>query len=101
MSQQHCIIEIREGDTVRVHSGVSRRNNRPYQITKQEGWYHDKKAPYPTRIEVALEDGQVPYAPGFYTVDFQHSVYVDRFDSLQLGRLLLMRQTPKAVEKTA
>lgn len=101
MSQQNCIIEFRDGDTVRVQSGISRRTQKPYNITKQEGWFHDKKSPYPTRVEINLEDGQPPYAPGLYTIDFTNSVFVDRYNSLSLGRLLLMRQAPKAVEKVS
>lgn len=94
------VIEIRDGDTVRIQSGTSKRTGKAYSIRKQEAWYHDKKAPYPSRIEVNLEDGQPAYVAGLYIVDFDHSVYVDRFGSLQLGRLILMRQASKA-EKVA
>lgn len=55
--------------------------------------------PYPQRItlNIDIEKGQKPYAPGFYTV-CPSSVYVDRFNSLTLGRLKLV---PLAAPATA
>lgn len=97
----NLIIEIREGDSVRTQSGTSNRTGKPYSIRKQEGWFHSKTEPYPSKVELNLADNQPPYAPGLYQIDFDQSVFVDRYNSLQLGRLQLQRQAPKEVSKAS
>lgn len=53
--------------------------------------------PYPQRItlNIDVDKGAAPYAPGFYMVD-PSSFFVDRFNSLQLGRIKLKPITAQA-----
>jgi len=55
--------------------------------------------PYPQRItlNINVPEGQSPYAPGFYMLD-PACFFVDRFNSLQIGRL---RLKPFAAQATA
>lgn len=71
------------------------------QLLEQEAYaetYGDNgKHAYPSRITLNLESNEKPYPPGVYTVD-PASLYVDRFQKLQLGRL---RLTPVAATRPA
>lgn len=51
--------------------------------------------PYPQRIvlNIDIDKGAKPYAPGFYTV-CPSSMFVDRFNSLTVGRLKLVPVPP-------
>lgn len=53
--------------------------------------------PYPQRItlNIEIEKGQQPYAPGFYMLD-PSVFFVDRFNSLQIGRIKLKPITAQA-----
>ena len=91
------MIKIEVIDTnVQVQSGTSNRNGRPYTIRKQEAWAHLFGQRYPTKIEISLEDGQLPYQPGQYQLSAE-SLYVGKFARLEVGRVKLV----PLVQKTA
>ena len=77
-------IEIDSPD-VDVRSGTSK-NGQPYSIRNQNAWLHNGKK-YPTEFKVRLQDGQVAYPVGKYTVD-PSSFYVDQYGSLSLRTVL-------------
>lgn len=90
-------IEISK-DTVETRSGISAKTGKPYSMREQEAYAHTvgrdgHPAKYPQRIKITLQDNQVAYPVGLYTVA-PESFYVDRFDSLTLG--LVLRPLPVA-----
>lgn len=92
------VIEIQGTSGVRIQSGTSKRTGNPYSIRKQEAWYHNGSDPYPTRIEINLDDNQPPYNPGLYELDISRSVMVDRYSSLTFGKLFLLPAKPKDIK---
>lgn len=96
-------IEIFSTD-VETKSGVSARTNKPYSIREQEAYAHvcDKDGTpckFPVKVRLNLEATQVAYAVGTYTLAPQ-SLFVDRFDNLQIGKLAL-RSAPAAPASAA
>lgn len=83
------VIEIHPNAEVRTQSGTSK-NGKPYSINKQEGWLHNFRDPYPTKINIALQANATPYAPGTYEINLVDSVMVDRYGELTFGRLTLV-----------
>lgn len=77
----------------------------------QQSTFHEQEAyayttdregnlrPYPERIvlNIEVQDGQQPYAPGNYQPD-PSCLYVDRFGSLTLGRMKLRPLAPAQVK---
>lgn len=65
-----------------------------YAFTTDE---NGQPRPYPQRITLNIDvpRGQQPYAPGYYMLD-PSCFFVDRFNSLQLGRLRLKPITAQA-----
>lgn len=97
--KNRLVIEIQPNAEVRTQSGTSR-NNKPYSINKQEGWLHNGRDPYPTKISIALQNNATPYAPGLYEISLPESVMVDRYGELTFGRLTLV-PAPKPEQKVA
>lgn len=87
-------IEIKSGQTV-TREGTSK-SGRPYKLVEQRGWLHGSKD-YPTEVSFVLENGQLPFAPGFYVADAS-CVEVDRFGA---PALRLNRMKPEARAKVA
>ncbi len=91
-------IEIKSTN-ISTRTGMSKRTNQPYTMRSQEGWalLHSSAGPqpYPTRIELNLEEGQPPFQPGTYMLD-PASLYVGQFSKLSLGRLLLSPVSAKS-----
>lgn len=83
-------VEIQPNAEVRTQSGKSPRTGRDYSINKQEGWLHNGRDPYPTKIMIALQQNATPYAPGDYEINLSESVIVDRYGELAFGRLTLV-----------
>lgn len=65
------------------------KNGKPYSITTQTG-YADTGKRYPSEVRIRLQDGEKPYAPGEYCIDFEKSVYVGAFDRLALSEELVL-----------
>lgn len=87
-------IEIQSAE-FQVQSGTVKNGSRAgqsYSIRKQDVWVHLEGQPYPIRAVVNLEDNKPPYQPGFYKLD-EKSFFVDRFNSLTLGRLALVPES--------
>ena len=80
-------IEI-QTDAITTRSGTSAAG-KPYTIRSQEGWLHTAGAPYPTRLEINLDDNQPPHSPGHYDVA-EESFFVDKYRRLSVGRLKLI-----------
>jgi len=78
-------IEIKSGETV-TREGTSK-SGRPYKLVEQRGWLHGAKD-YPVEVSFLLDNGQLPFAPGFYTAGAE-CVVIDRYGSasLQLNRM--------------
>lgn len=71
------------------------KQGQPIVFHEQEAWAHTTDAngnphPYPQRIILNIDQdkGQQPYQPGIYTLA-PESLFVNRFNSLQLGRAKL------------
>lgn len=80
-------IEFKNNET-ESFSGTSQKTGKPFKITKQVGWFHGKD-PYPAKVEVMLKDDQRPYSAGFYRVDVDSSLYVDRNNRLAISPVLI------------
>lgn len=74
-------------DSTEVHtkSGISQRNQKPYEIREQGAWLHTG-GKFPVACRIPLERDQPPYAPGDYEITTPLSV--GRFESLQVNRNL-------------
>lgn len=77
-------------DNTETHtkSGTGK-NGKPYSITTQTG-YADMGKRYPSEVRIRLEDGDKPFPPGEYTIDFEKSVFVGAFDRLALSEELVL-----------
>jgi len=80
-------IEFKDNKT-ESFSGTSKKTNKPFSITKQVGWLHGTEA-YPVKVEIMLKDEQKPYSRGFYRVDADSSIYVDRNNRLAISPVLI------------
>lgn len=52
-------------------------------------------APYPEKVSIGLDKDQGPFPVGFYTLALE-SLYVGRFDKLQVGKIKLKPLTVAA-----
>jgi hypothetical protein len=80
-------IEI-QNDAVTTRAGVSAAGKN-YSIRNQEAWFHQVGVPYPTRIELSLDNNQAPWSVGEYSLD-EKSFFVDKYRRLSVGRLKLI-----------
>ena len=87
-------IEIKSAET-RYVNGVSKASGKPFQFYKQDAYAHLKDEPYPVRVEISHDKAEQAYQPGMYHI-LPESLYVDRFNSLTLGRLKLAPVAAKA-----
>ena len=90
-------IEIKSADTnprdITAKSGPNAGRQMTFHEQDAYAFTSDENGtprPYPQRIilNIDRQKGQQPYAPGMYLV-CPSSVFVDRFNNLQLGRLKL------------
>jgi len=59
-------VEIASEPVIPGKSGISQKTNKPYTIpTKQKAYMHGV-ARYPVEFEVAVQEENGPYRPGFY-----------------------------------
>jgi hypothetical protein len=72
----------------RQKSGMSKAQ-KPFSFRVQTAYAHLHGKPYPVQIEVTLDDSATPHPVGSYTLG-EESYYVNRFGSLELGRLQLV-----------
>lgn len=77
-----------ETTIVDTKTGTSAKTGKPYCIREQEAWMYGydrdgKPHPHPQRIRLTLDDDQVPYAVGKYTL-CPSSIYVDRFNQIAI-----------------
>jgi hypothetical protein len=87
----HIEIKTTEIDSF---SGNSKKDGKPFSIRSQIAFAHtfDKhgaKFPYPQQIKIQLEDDQLAFPIGNYTIAPQ-CLYVDKFGGLKMGRLALV-----------
>ncbi|MBK9394262.1 MAG: helix-destabilizing protein [Uliginosibacterium sp.] len=85
-------IEILVGAATK-RSGTSK-GGKPYEMIEQEAWAHvcdqqGNPAPYPSRIVLTLENNQMPYPAGHYTLH-ESCFYVGDYQKLTLGRVRLV-----------
>jgi hypothetical protein len=85
-------IEITSTET-RQKSGMSK-SQKPFSFRVQTAYAHLHGKPYPVQIEVTLDDAAPAHAVGSYTLG-EESYYVNRFGSLELGRLQLVSLSGK------
>lgn len=81
-------IEVKD-PTVKNRQGVSKSSGKPYSINSQQAYVHIPGKAYPVEFVITLDDGQMAYQPGIYTLD-DSSIYVDRFGGLTVGRVKLL-----------
>lgn len=84
-------IEVKSAET-RYVSGTSQKG-KPFSFYKQDAYAHLPGEPYPIRVEISHDKSEQAYQPGMYTI-LPDSFYVDRFNSLTLGRLNLQQVRP-------
>lgn len=80
-------IEVKTNQ-VETFSGISKKTGNPFSISKQEGWLHGKDA-YPVKLELMLKDENKPYQTGFYRLDIDQSIYLDRNGRLSISPVLV------------
>lgn len=83
-----------ESAQVTEKSGVSPKTQKPYRIREQGAYIFllgadGKEKKFPAQLRINLDDDQSPYPPGEYSLSLT-SLYVGRFDALQVGRLDLV-----------
>jgi phosphoglycolate phosphatase-like HAD superfamily hydrolase len=86
-------IEVKSTD-IFPFSGISQKTGKPFSIRNQEVYAftvddNGNPRPYPEMIKLSLDDNQLPYPVGFYTIKAQ-SLFVDKFQRLSIGRLFLV-----------
>ena len=96
---------IVESAEVREKTGVSTRTQKPYRIREQGAYVFilgedGKEKKFPSQLKISLEDNQPPYAPGEYRLSLS-SLYVGRYDALQVGRLHLVPAAQVAQSRVA
>jgi hypothetical protein len=92
-------IEVKSTD-IFPFSGISQKTGKPFSIRNQEAYAftvddNGKPRPYPELIKLSLDDNQLAYPVGFYTIQAQ-SLFVDKFQRLSIGRLSLV-SVPRSV----
>jgi len=85
-------IEVKSTAT-NLREGVSQRSGKQYKLVEQTGWLHGSKD-YPTEVSFILQQGQVPFAPGFYEVG-PECVRPDRFGRCGLELQYMLPLKPK------
>lgn len=75
-------VEIRSTVTT-TREGISKKSGQPYKLIEQRGWLHGAKD-YPTEVSFLLENGQLPFAPGYYVAGSE-CVQVDNFGACRLN----------------
>jgi hypothetical protein len=90
-------IEVQSADVL-TKTGVSSKTNKPYSIREQEAWAYlfnrnGQPDPYPSKIRLRLDDGQLPYPKGFYMLH-QSSFVVDEYGTMGLGRINIVPHQP-------
>lgn len=81
---------IIESEVVRTRQGKSQRTGRDYSIRTQQALFDGSRLRGP--LELTLGDDQAPYPVGTYELDFEASVVLDRYGSLEFGRLLTLKE---------
>ncbi|ECE4893358.1 TPA_asm: DNA-binding protein [Salmonella enterica subsp. enterica serovar Typhi str. CT18] len=82
-------IEIKPSQVaIDSRSGISKKSGNPYTLNEQMG-YAWLGGDYPELIKINLEDGQPPYAAGFYSLSLK-SFRVGDFNRLQIARVDLI-----------
>jgi len=92
-------VEI-ESAEVKKLQGTSKKSGNPYSFQTQEAWIwtidSNTKQPnrHPQKIELMLDDNQVPYSVGFYELDLS-SIYVSRQQRLSVSPRLAPVKMPQ------
>lgn len=73
---------------LKTKSGVGK-NGKDYAIHTQTG-YLDTGKRYPVECQIRVEDEKKAYPPGEYVIDFEKSVYVDKFNRPALSEELVL-----------
>ena len=81
-------VEVKSGNV--SEKTIKSKDGREYLIREQVGWA-DLGKEYPQEIRIPLEKSQEAYAPGRYVID-PGCLYVDRFQTLSLGRIRLVQR---------
>ena len=97
-------IEIKT-EHINERNGTSDRTGKAYKMREQIGWAFlvaedGSLDPYPSKVKIPLDEGQFAFKPGFYTIS-PTSLYVGKYDDLQLGRLKLTSMPVQSAVKAA
>ncbi|WP_136680439.1 single-stranded DNA-binding protein [Neptunomonas sp. XY-337] len=65
-------------------SGTSKKTGQPWEIRTQAAYIHKQGQPYPEKVGLTLQDGQLPYQVGVYTLDLNQCFKVGDFGRLTL-----------------
>lgn len=96
-------IEVKSSKVLEVN-GVSRAG-KPFHMVKQAAWAYTYDSfgevnPFPERIEMNIADGAQPYPVGNYSLD-PRSFFIGDFNSLSIGRLVLVPAVTAALRQAA
>lgn len=83
------MIEITSTE-IKTRSGTSTRTGNAYSMREQIGYLHKPAVPYPEKIKIMLEENQLPYNLGNYSLSSE-SFYVDKYDSIAVRPILIPR----------
>jgi hypothetical protein len=100
-------IEIRETTVAERNQQYIDKQGKPKSalFREQMGWAFvtlpsGSVAPYPEKMSISLEADQPPYAVGLYVLA-PESLYIGRFNKLQVGRLRLKALAKDGVRSVA
>jgi hypothetical protein len=78
---------------IRNMKGVGKQSNKPYDMNFQTVYCHTadqtgQPLPFPEKVEIILDQGAQPYAPGEYTLS-PNSLFVSREGRLEVAPKLV------------
>ena len=86
-----------DSSEVKVKSGIGK-NDKPYEICTQVA-YLDTGKRYPGECKIRVPDKSSAFAPGEYVIDFDKSLYVDRFGHIAVSEELVLQPLGFSVEE--
>jgi len=92
-------VEIKSTSVQKIE-GTSSKNGRAYSFCKQEAWFFNGRDPYPTKIELTVNDPSKAYPVGSYSIA-PDSIFVDRNNRLAVAPILIPIATGAAEYKAA
>lgn len=85
-----------------VYERSGQKNGRDWQIRTQEAYIHKQGQPYPEKVTLTLQEGQLPYQVGVYTLDLNQCFKVGDYGRIALDdRNFVLKPYVKQQQSTA